>query len=207
MNFKDYIKEKFSHNLDYVLDNYLWEALCIGKYEGKCQDGSRDLESDTCNLQNNKVGSPNRAIASVGDKAIKLIRGAEFFRNANSEIIQNHKIPADDTENNSPAHEAAVVNAGGGTKISGATAEEIEKNTQSYESDEYLAGLCDKHGFIDYAYELKDGVITYDKRIRERGREVKSTLFEAIVGAIYMSLDDRGEDLHKLKEYISTFIT
>ncbi len=81
----------------------------------------------------------------------------------------------------------------------------IEDNSQEFENDEYLAKLTLKLELFGYTHIIVDGVEKYHSN-EILGEKVLSTLYEAFIGAIYLTLKENQENMEKLEEFISKTI-
>jgi dsRNA-specific ribonuclease len=79
------IKEKIGMDIGFINKTYLNEALTIAAYESIAQQGVID------NIQEKLLPPPNKSLASIGDKALKLLRAVPQYKNrASAYQIENN---------------------------------------------------------------------------------------------------------------------
>lgn len=81
----------------------------------------------------------------------------------------------------------------------------MEEDTQENESNKKLKIVAENLDLLEFAYKIVDKKVLYEVSDLN-GETILATLYEAMVGAIYLSLTENNESLIKLEDFINKTI-
>ena len=126
------LKGKFALNSE----GYLAEALFVADYERKLQSGSNN------NYQLHEIDKPNRRLANIGDRFLKLVLAEEKYEI--SDTVQEINDFTNDNEKNKNLYELKLVDASNGyCMIEGVPCENTKQDSGGKDSVAIIATLTE----------------------------------------------------------------